>query len=66
MNHNEQQFLIWACLALLSIIAFALVLFVKAFLQMVKDVSEIKTALQVHGAKHEDLERRVEVLEEKI
>lgn len=66
MTHNEQQFIIWVCVTLLGVIASALVLFVKAFLQMVQDINEIKTALQVHGTKHENLEKRVEHLEERI
>ena len=66
MTHNEQQFLIWVCVSLLSVIAFCGILFVKYFVQLVNDVNQIKTTIQVQGNKHENLERRVEILEDKI
>lgn len=63
MNAVEIQFLVWACLALLSIIAFVGVLFINSFLGMAKDISVIKTTIQVQSTKHDGLEKRVEHLE---
>ena len=63
MTPLEQNFLIWACVTLLAVIAFIGAIFVHAFLKMAKDVSEIKTAVMVQASKHDDLERRVYQLE---
>lgn len=65
MNQTEQIFLIWACLALLSIISFIGVIFVNSFLKMAKDINEIKLSVSLQISKHQDLERRVEHLEDK-
>lgn len=64
MTPNEQQAIIWACLALLSVIAFIGAIFIKYFMGMAKDVSAIKTQMAVNAANHEYLERRVSYLEE--
>lgn len=66
MTATEQSFLLWACLTLLAIIAFVGVIFVQAFLKMGKDVHEIKVALTEQKVKHEDLERRVDGIEEEM
>ena len=63
MNTTEQSVLIWACLTLLSIIAFIGVMFINSFMKMAKDINEIKTTVMVQSNKHNDLERRVENLE---
>ena len=63
MNPTEQSFLIWACVALLGVIAFIGAIFVNAFLKMAKDIGEIKTTVMVQASKHDSLEKRVEHLE---
>ena len=63
MTPIELKFLIWACMALLSIIAFVGVLFVNAFLKMAKDINTIKTTIEVQSTKHDGLEKRVIYLE---
>jgi hypothetical protein len=63
MTPVETKFLIWACLALLSIIAFIGAIFINSFLKMAKDINEIKTEIKVAGTKHDSLEKRVEHLE---
>ena len=65
MNPVEIKFLVWACLTLLSVIAFVGVLFINSFLKMAKDISDIKTTIQVQSTKHDSLERRVENLEDR-
>lgn len=66
MTPTEIKFLIWACITLLSIIAFVGVLFINSFLKMAKDVNEIKTEIKVAGTKHDSLEKRVEHLEDRV
>lgn len=63
---TEIHGLLWFIGILLSVIAFIGVVFVNYFIQMARDVSAIKTSIEVHRAKHEGLEKRVEILEEKI
>lgn len=63
MTPNEQQFIIWACVSLLAVIAFIGIVFVKYFMEMAKDVSCIKTSLEVHSVRHDSLEKRVEHIE---
>jgi cell division protein FtsL len=66
MNPIEIKFLIWACLTLLSIIAFVGILFINAFMKMAKDINTIKTTIQVQSTKHDSLEQRVEKCEHKL
>ena len=66
MTPIEIKFLIWACLTLLSIIAFVGILFINAFMKMAKDINTIKTTIQVQSAKHDSLEQRVEKVEHKL
>lgn len=63
LSPNETVFLLWVCAALLALIAFIAILFINTFLQMGKDISEIKTELKVGATKHEDFERRISHLE---
>lgn len=64
MTPVEIKFLIWSCTALLGVISFVGIIFVNSFLKMAKDIAEIKTIIAVQASKHEDLEKRVENLEE--
>jgi len=66
MTLNEQSFIIWACLGLLSIIAFVGVLFIRQFMGMAKDINTIKTFCEVHVVKHDNLEKRVTHLENQL
>lgn len=66
MTPIEIKFLIWACLTLLSIIAFVGILFINSFLKMAKDINTIKTTIQVQSTKHDSLEQRVEKVEHKL
>ena len=66
MTPIEIKFLIWACLTLLSIIAFVGILFINAFMKMAKDINTIKTTIQVQSAKHDSLEQRVEKVEHRL
>lgn len=66
MTPIEQKFIIWACVTLLSVIAFVGVLFIHAFLKMAKDINTIKTTIQVQSTKHDSLEERVEKVEHKL
>lgn len=66
MTPIEQKFIIWACLTLLSIIAFVGILFINAFMKMAKDINTIKTTIQVQSTKHDSLEERVEKVEHKL
>lgn len=66
MTPLETKFLIWACLSLLSVIAFVGVLFINAFMKMAKDINIIKTTIQVQSTKHDSLEQRVEKVEHKL
>lgn len=66
MTPIEQKFIIWACLTLLSIIAFVGILFINAFMKMAKDINTIKTTIQVQSTKHDSLEQRVEKVEHKL
>lgn len=66
MTPTEQSFIIWACLALLAVIAFVGALFVNQFMAMAKDVNTIKTFCEVHVVKHDNLERRVTHIENQL
>lgn len=66
MTPVEIKFLIWACLTLLSVIAFVGILFINAFMKMEKDINTIKTTIQVQSTKHDSLEKRVENCEHKL
>lgn len=66
LSSNETQFLIWAVLALLGILGFIGALAVKALMSLAKDVNEIKVSIREVATKHEDLEQRVERIENKL
>lgn len=66
LSSNETQFLIWAVLALLAILGFIGALAVKALMSLAADVNEIKVSIREVATKHEDLEQRVERIENKL
>lgn len=63
MSVVEVKTLIYICTSLLGVIAFIGAIFVKSFLKMAQDISEIKTDVKVAATKHDGLEHRVEKLE---
>ncbi len=64
LTHNETQFIIWACVTMLGIFGFIGVLGVKALIQMASDLNEIKVTVMKIDTKHDELEKRVNKLEE--
>lgn len=68
VTHVDQTIytiLLWLLPLMLSVLAFIGALGVRALIQMSKDLSDIKTNLNVAAAKHEALEERVDRLEER-
>lgn len=66
MTPLETHFLLWACSALLAILAFVGALAVKALMKMASDINEIKISVKEQSAKHDGLEKRVEIVEHKL
>jgi len=66
LTGNESQFLVWAVLALLAILAFIGALVANAIIKMGSDISEIKVAVNTVAVKHDATEKRVERLEAKV
>lgn len=66
LTENESSFVVWAALTCMAIIAFFIAIGVKALIGMGKDLHEIKLALIEQKVKHEDLERRVDVIEDEM
>ncbi len=66
MTPNETQFTLWAVGILLAILAFVGVLAVNQLMKMASDLGEIKVIIGKIDTKHEELEKRVNRIEEKI
>jgi cell division protein FtsB len=70
MTVVDMKILIWSCGTLLGVLGFLSVFLLNRLTRTLdrlqKDVGEIKTALQVHGTKHEELEKRVDKIETAI
>jgi hypothetical protein len=66
MNETIYTLLLWAMPILLTILGFIGTLAVKALMKLANDVGEIKLSIREVATKHEDLECRVERLEDKI
>jgi len=66
LTPNETIAVLWAFGTLLTTLAFIGALGVKALIGMAKDLNEIKTAVKAQSVKHEDLESRVDRIEDKI
>jgi hypothetical protein len=70
MTAIEIKFLIWGSGTLLAVLGFLSVFLLnrltKTLDRLQKDVGEIKIALQVHGTKHDELEKRVDKIETAI
>ncbi len=65
LTPNETTFLLWAITALMGIISVVGVMVAKALIGMAKDINEIKTTVVRVEARHDGLEKRVELLEKK-
>ena len=63
LTGNESQFLVWAILALLAILAFIGGLVANSIIKMGNDIGEIKIAVNTVAVKHDATEKRVERLE---
>lgn len=63
LTGNESQFLVWAVLALLAVLAFIGALVANAIIKMGNDISEIKIAVNTVAVKHDATEKRVEKIE---
>ena len=66
MNETIYTLLLWALPILLTILGFIGALAVNALMKLANDVGEIKLSIREVATKHEDLESRVERLEDKI
>jgi len=66
MDSTIYNLLLWALPILLAILGFIGALAVNALMKLAHDVGEIKTAIGVVSNKHENLEQRLERIEDKI
>lgn len=66
LTGNESQFLVWAILALLAVLAFIGALVANAIIKMGSDIGEIKVAVNTVAVKHDATEKRVERLENHV
>lgn len=66
LTGNESQFLVWAVLALLAVLAFIGALVANAIIKMGNDINEIKIAVNTVATKHDEIEKRVIRLEDKL
>jgi hypothetical protein len=66
LTGNESQFLVWAVLALLAVLAFIGALVANAIIKMGSDISEIKVAVNTVAVKHDETEKRVARLEARV
>lgn len=66
LTGNESQFLVWAILALLAVLAFIGGLVANAIIKMGNDINEIKIAVNTVATKHDEIEKRVIRLEDKL
>ena len=66
MDITIYKILLWALPILLAVLAFIGGLAVKALIQMSIDINAIKMTIATESAKREAIERRIEIIEEKI
>jgi hypothetical protein len=62
---TQFDILLWLVSGLIAILSFIGALGVNALMKMSKDLNDIKTMVMVQDVKHDSLERRVELLEDK-
>lgn len=63
---QETQFLIWSALTMMAVLGFIGALGVKALINMGKDLNEIKVAVKEVATKHDEIEKRVTLLEKHV
>lgn len=66
MDATIYKLLLWALPILLAVLGFIGALAVNALMKLANDVNEIKISIREVSTKHEDLESRLERLEDKI
>lgn len=66
MDYTIYKMLLWAIPILLTILGFIGSLAVKALMKLATDVNEIKLDIREVAVKHEDLEHRIERIEDKV
>ena len=66
MDKTIYTLLLWALPILLTILGFIGALAVNALMKLANDVNEIKVSIREVATKHEDLENRIERLENKV
>jgi predicted nuclease with TOPRIM domain len=66
MDETIYKLLLWALPILLAVLGFIGALAVNSLMNMSKDINEIKISLKEVSTKHENLEERIERLEDKI
>ncbi len=66
LSPNETHFLIWAAFTMVTVLGFIGALGVKALMSMGKDLNEIKVAVKEVATKHDEIEKRVIRLEDKL
>ena len=62
---TQFDILLWLVSGLIAILSFIGALGFNALMKMSKDLNDIKTMVMVQNVKHDNLERRVEQLEDK-
>ena len=66
MDATIYKLLLWALPILLAVLGFIGALAVNALMKLANDVNEIKVSIKVVSVKHEDLECRLERIEDKV
>lgn len=66
LTEVETKFVLWAIGLLLAVLAFIGALGVSALIRMARDIGEIKLTVGQQIAKHEGLEKRVDLMERKL
>jgi len=66
MDETIYKLLLWALPILLAVLGFIGALAVNSLMKMATDINDIKVSLKEVSTKHENLEERIERLEDKI
>jgi len=66
LTENETRFVLWAVISMIGLFCFIGALGVKALINMAKDLTEIKLAVNTVAMKHDETEKRVTRLENHV
>lgn len=66
MDATIYKLLLWVLPVLLGLLSFIGALAVKSLMKMSEDINDIKVSLKEVSTKHENLEERIERIEDKI